>query len=121
MYYIVEEYQRRYTNHMAYSKDYRRMILGRLDEGYRIRELAEEYQISTNTIQRWKKFPNRKTHQFISTKINDDQLKADVKDYSDDYQHERAVRFNCSQRGIGKALKRLGITQKKGAKPPTSE
>jgi len=49
---------------MAYSKDYRQLILNKLEEGYSIRQLAEEYQISTNTIQRWKTFPERKRLQF---------------------------------------------------------
>jgi hypothetical protein len=40
--------------------------------------------------------------------------------YPDDYQHERAVRFNCSQRAIGIALKRIGITQKKDLNSPAS-
>ncbi|WP_227678799.1 helix-turn-helix domain-containing protein [Psychrobacter faecalis] len=31
-------------------------MLNKLAEGYSIRQLAEEYQISTNTIQRWKNF-----------------------------------------------------------------
>ena len=98
---------------MAYSKDYRQLILCKLEEGYSIQQLAEEYQISTNTIQRWKKFPERKKRQFTPTKIDDELLRADVDAHPDDYQHERARRFNCSQRAIGIALKRIGITQKK--------
>lgn len=89
------------------------MILSKIDEGYSFRELAETYQISTNTIQRWKKSIDRKTRQFKPVKIGDDELRADVSTYPDDYQHERAARFRCTQRGIGIALKRLGITQKK--------
>ena len=37
----------------------------------------------------------------------------DVKEYTDDYQYERARRLNCSKTGIYHALKRLGIRQKK--------
>ncbi|WP_296191043.1 MULTISPECIES: IS630 transposase-related protein [unclassified Psychrobacter] len=98
---------------MAYSKDYRQLILNKLEEGYSIRQLAEEYQISTNTIQRWKTFPERKKRQFTPTKIDDELLRADVAAHPDDYQHERARRFNCTQRAIGIALKRISITQKK--------
>ena len=104
--------------HMAYSKDYRQMILTKLEEGDSIRQLAEEYQISTNTIQRWKKFPERKTRKFTPKKIDSDLLRADVAAYPDDYQHERARRFDCTQRGIGIALKRIGITQKKDSHSP---
>ncbi len=98
---------------MAYSKDYRQMILDKLEMGYSYRELVEEYQISATTIQRWKKNPEPKVYKRVSYKIDNDALIADVKAHPDDYHYERARRFNCSDRGISKALKRLGITQKK--------
>ena len=94
------------------------MILNKLEEGYSIRQLAEEYQISTNTIQRWKTFPKRRRRQFTPTKIDDDLLRADVDAYPDDYQHERDRRFNCTQRAIGITLKRISITQKKSLMHP---
>ena len=103
---------------MAYSKDYRQMILSKLDEGYSFRELAEEYQISPTSIQNWKKRLERKQCKRVPSKIDNDALIADVKAYPDDYHYERARRFNCSDRGIGKALKRIGITQKKDTKTP---
>ncbi|WP_249023999.1 IS630 transposase-related protein [Suttonella ornithocola] len=37
----------------------------------------------------------------------------DIEQYPDDYQWERARRFNCSQSAICYALKRLKITHKK--------
>lgn len=40
---------------MAYSKDYREMILKKLEDSYTYRQLAVEYQISTSTIQSWHK------------------------------------------------------------------
>ena len=89
------------------------MILSKVVEGDSVRQLADEYQISTNTIQRWKTYPERKSRKSTPNKIDDDKLRADVKIYPDDYQYERPRRFNCSQRGIGIALKRIGITQKK--------
>lgn len=98
---------------MAYSQDYRQMILSKLEEGASFRELAEEYQISTHTIQRWNKNPERKKRIFKPVKIDNDLLQADVEAYPDDYQWERAIRFGCSQKSISRALKRLGITLKK--------
>ncbi len=83
---------------MAYSKDYRQMILDKLDEGYSYRELAEEYQISTTTIQRWKKNIERKAYVYTVYKVDSDRLKADVELYPDAYQIERARRLNCSLR-----------------------
>ena len=40
---------------MSYSKDYREMILRKLEDGHTYRQLALEYQISTSTIQSWRK------------------------------------------------------------------
>ena len=104
---------------MAYSSDYRQMILTKLKEGASFRELAEEYQLSPTTIQRWKKNPERKTRIFEPRKIDNDLLKADVRAYPDAYQWERAMRFNCSQKSISRALKRVGITQKKDSDTST--
>lgn len=101
---------------MTYSTDYRQMILDKLEEGYSYRELAEEYRISTTTIQRWKVQPEPKAYVYTVYKIDGEALKADVEAYPDAYQIERARRFNCDQRTIGRALKRLGITQKKDFK-----
>ncbi|WP_231858699.1 IS630 transposase-related protein [Xenorhabdus nematophila] len=49
------------------------------------------------------------------TKISDETLIADVKNYPDDYQWERAKRLGVSQSAIHYALKRLKITVKKNA------
>ncbi|MDN3454330.1 IS630 transposase-related protein, partial [Psychrobacter sp. APC 3350] len=49
---------------MAYSEDYRQMILSKLEEGDSFRKLAAEYQLSPVTIQRWKKNPKRKQRVF---------------------------------------------------------
>ncbi|SUO93476.1 IS630 transposase-related protein [Suttonella ornithocola] len=75
---------------MAYSSDYRQMILTKLKEGASFRELAEEYQLIPTTIQRWKKNPERKKRVFKPLKIDNKLLKADVKSYPDDYQWKRA-------------------------------
>lgn len=98
---------------MAYSQDYRQMILDKLNSGYSYRELAAEYGISRSTIQLWKKSIERKPYPKRTNKINDELLRKDVEQFPDDFQRERAVRFNCSPRAIGVALKLLKITQKK--------
>lgn len=105
---------------MAYSKDYRQMILGKLEAGVTYRELAREYNISKTTIQNWKRQPERKIVKTRKSKIDMEQLRQDVEQYPDHYQRERAVRFNCTQRAIGMALRRLKITQKKDFEPSTS-
>ncbi|MDG6894426.1 IS630 transposase-related protein [Volucribacter amazonae] len=98
---------------MAYSKDYRQMILAKLKGGASFRELAQAFQLSTNTIQRWKKNPERKKRIVKPYKIDNELLKADVEAYPDDYQWQRAQRLGCSPNAICTALKRLGITRKK--------
>ncbi|UOO81380.1 IS630 transposase-related protein [Uruburuella testudinis] len=98
---------------MAYSKDYRQMILAKLESGETYRALAAEFNISKSTIQNWKKQPERKIVTTRHSKIDMEKLRQDVAQYPDHYQRERAVRFNCTQRAIGIALKRLKMTQKK--------
>lgn len=45
---------------------------------------------------------------------DDDALRADVEQYPEDYQYERAARFGCGVSSIGDAaLRRPGITVKK--------
>ena len=45
---------------MAYSKDYRQMILAKLESGETYRALSLEFGISKTTILNWKKQPERK-------------------------------------------------------------
>ncbi|MBD2797419.1 transposase, partial [Xenorhabdus sp. 18] len=49
---------------------------------------------------------------------SDETLIADVRNYPDDYQWERAKRLGVSQSAIHYALKRLKLTLKKNAKTP---
>ncbi len=105
---------------MAYSPDYRELIVSKLNEGATYRALERDYKLSRTTILKWKKDISRKLRVAKPTKIDNEKLKEDVELYPDDYQYERAVRFNCSQRAIGIALKRIGITQKKDLNSPTS-
>ena len=98
---------------MAYSKDYRQMILAKLQSGETYRALSLEFGISKTTILNWKKQPERKVRASRTYKIDLEQLAQDVMDYPDAFQRERAARFNCSDRAISKALKRLNVTRKK--------
>lgn len=102
---------------MTYSTDIRELVLKKHSEGSSIRKLAKEFEMSPQTIQLWKKDLDTKAYKRKPSKIDDERLREDVEEYPDAYQHERAARFNCSQRAIGKALKRIGITQKKESKP----
>lgn len=105
---------------MTYSQDYRQMILAKLESGITYRTLEQEFNISKTTIQNWKKQLKRKIVTTCKGKIDMELLHQDVVQYPDHYQRERAERFNCTQRAIGIALKRLKITQKKDFESPTS-
>lgn len=61
----------------------------------------------------WKANPDRKVRTSYTSKIDLEKLRQDVLDYPDAYQRERATRFNCTDRAIAKALKRLKLTRKK--------
>lgn len=104
---------------MAYSKDYRQMILSKLEAGDSYRKLAKEFNISTRTIQNWKARIENNYPKTRKGKIDLEALRQDVEQYPDDFQRERAVRFNCSQEAIRQALKRLKISQKKDIKTST--
>jgi predicted Zn-dependent protease len=49
-----------------------------------------------------------------------ERLVRDVEIHADAYQHERAERFGCSQRGMCEALKRLKMSRGKNFFPPES-
>ncbi|MBW4010709.1 transposase, partial [Moraxella osloensis] len=55
---------------MAYSTDYRQMILDKHEAGRSIRSLAQEFNISTRTLQNWKKQPERKVVKTRKGKID---------------------------------------------------
>ncbi|SNT70969.1 IS630 transposase-related protein [Psychrobacter sp. LV10R520-6] len=86
---------------MTYSTDFRQLVLSKIAAGQTVRRVAQD----------WKKDVPKKPYYRKPTKIDDEALKQDVATYPDAYQYERAQRFNCTARGIGKALKRINITQ----------
>ncbi|WP_115225341.1 IS630 transposase-related protein [Bergeriella denitrificans] len=99
---------------MAYSKDFRQQVLKQLSNGKTYRQLSAEYNISPNTILNWQKQPTKQPYpKNRQGKIDLVLLHQDVQERPDDFQRQRAFRFNCSQRAISKALKRLNITRKK--------
>lgn len=99
---------------MSYSEHFRKKVLAKLEEGYSIRAVALQFEIDKNTILSWKKrIEIKRTRPRAPSKIENDRLRADVEQYPDDYQYERAKRFNCSKSAMGSALRRLKITVKK--------
>lgn len=102
---------------MTYSVHFRKKVLKKLESGISIRDLADKYDLSPTTIQKWKKNIEPKPDCVRKPfKIADQALRDDVERYPNDYHTERAVRFNCSAAAISKALKRIGLyvkTQKR--------
>jgi transposase len=86
-----------------------------------LRKLADKYDISVQAIQNWEKgkLPKGKRNR-ANTKLDVDSLLADVKEYPDSYQYERAERLGVSEACIWSNLKKLGISYKKNTKASQS-
>ena len=111
---IVRTSKNQYNTDMSYPIHFRKKILAKLEEGQSIRAVAQHFEIDKNTIVEWKKrIEIKRTRPRKPSKVDDDALRADVEQYPDDYQYERAARFGCCTSTIGDALKRLNITVKK--------
>ena len=75
---------------------------------------AKRFGVGKISILRWsKQIEAKRTRNKSATKIDMEVLKQDVEQYPDAYQYERVKRLGVSRRGIGYALKRLGISRKK--------
>jgi transposase len=107
---------------MSYSIDFRRKVLEiKAKDDLSFEETAFRFGVSKSSVSRWaKRLEPCRTRNKPATKIDLDQLIRDVEQHPDAYQHERAKRFGCSQRGIGYALKRLKISRKKNFFPSES-
>ena len=64
-----------------------------------------------------KRIEIKRTRPREPSKIADQALRDDVAKYSEDYQYERAQRFDCGTSSIGDALNLLVITVKKDVDP----
>ena len=64
---------------MAYSPDYRELIVSKLNEGATYRALERDYKLSRTTILKWKKDISRKLRVAKPTKIDNEKLKEDGK------------------------------------------
>jgi len=99
---------------MTYSIDFRKKVLEvREKEWLSLEETEKRFGVGRASIFRWTKEiePRRKRKKPV--KIKEEELREDVEKYPDGYQYERAERLGMSQRGIGQALERLGISCKK--------
>ena len=80
---------------------------------------SEAFGVSVSAVKRWQKQMKEtgklenKPLKRSGRKIKETELRADVEKYPDDFNWERAERFDCSEEGIRKAMKRHKITRKK--------
>ena len=102
---------------MTYPSSFRRKVLSvRSSEGLTIAQVAARFCVGVASVTRWVKNPDPKlTRNKPATKIDMQALARDVLEYPDAYQYERAQRLGVSEKGIGHALRRMGITYKKNA------
>jgi transposase len=101
---------------MGYSIDFRRKVLEIKDrDRLSFEETASRFGISKSSVSRWAKrlAPCQTRNKPATKKIDMERLVRDVETHPDAYQHERAERFGCSQRGMCEALKRLKIRREK--------
>jgi transposase len=104
---------------MAYSVDSRKIILEYLEKGHTQKEARSELGVSIASMSKWRKMLREtgsledKEPQRKPRKLHDEELKAYITANPDAYFIEIAKHFNCSDEGVRKACKRLGITRKK--------
>lgn len=85
-------------------------------------QTSERFDIPMRTLFCWQnKLEPCLTRNKPATKVDMDALKKDVELHPDNYQWERAKRFNVCQSTMGWALKRLGFSNKKNAKASQSQ
>ena len=105
-----------------YSLDYRQRVFEiKKEENLTYAETSKRFKVGMSTLFNWKKKlePKGKWER-PATKIDMTDLARDVKDNPDQYQYERAKKYNVTAWAIGLALKRLQISCKKNHKSPQS-
>lgn len=108
---------------MTYSIDFRHRVLKiKAEEGLSYSATSKRFGVSVNSILLWtKRIEAKKSRDKPWTKIKVEDLKADIRLYSDAYYYERAKRFGVSVTGIYRAMKRLGISYKKKSQSSQGE
>lgn len=105
---------------MSYSLDFRQRVFAiKEKENLTFEATSKRFGVGIRTLFRWHKRiePCEKRNK-PATKIDMKRLEKDVEENPDDYQWERAKRFNVSVSCIFYALKRLDITHKKNSVSP---
>ena len=103
---------------MSYSLDFRKRVMETKEkEGLTFAATSQRFRVNIRSLFRWnKRLEPKTTRNKPATKINMEALQKDVIKRPEDYQWERAQRFNVSVSCIKYALRRLGLSYKKNSK-----
>ena len=99
---------------MTYSLQFRKKALSvRTREKLTIAQMAERFDVGVASVVGWlKDIEPRLIRYKFATKIDKKALAEDIQQFPDVCRYERAKRLKVSERCVGFALKRLGITYK---------
>jgi len=104
---------------MCYEKKFRERVLAHVDAGKKQEDVRNLFGLGANTISQWKKLQketgkleNRELKR-KPKKIDPEKLKVDIAENPDDFDDERAVRFNCTGEAIRQVRKKHKLTRKK--------
>ena len=104
---------------MSYDRKFRERVLAHVDAGKKQEEVRDMFGLGANTISQWKKLRaetgklEKRELKRKPKKIDPEKLKRDITEKPDDFDEERAVRFNCTGEAIRQVRKKLKITRKK--------
>ncbi len=100
---------------MTYETSFRKHVFKiKEKEKLTYEQTSKQFGINIRTLFRWKHKPiDTKRRNKPATKINMDALKKDIDNRPDDYNYERAARFEVSTHAIWAAMRRLKISHKK--------
>jgi transposase len=100
---------------MTYDLNFRRKVFAyKAKNELTFEKTSNHFDIGIRTLFRWQQsiIPCTTRHR-PATKIDMAKLAQQIKESPDEYQWERALRFNVTQPAITKALKRLNLNYKK--------
>ena len=100
-----------------YSLDFRKRVFAiKKRDKLTFSQTSKRFDVGIRTLFAWqKRIDPCSTRNKPATKINMEELRKDIKRHPDSFQWERSKRFNVTQWGIGKALRRLNISYKKNS------